>query len=152
MYAYRKSISELYTRELRLPEPAAQGEATGQELCTLPDGRTIVVLFAGQTLPADQHAEIKASIEQLATPLPAELKDAIKAASPHVRLIGERVQERIRAKYSPEDESGMTRVGMKGALGGATLTDEQKAKMLAYDAHVEECLNWGRAERAKLGL
>jgi len=152
LYAYRKFINNFYTRELRLPEPAKQGESTGQELCTLADGRTIVAVFDGHTLPAEQAAEIKDGIKLLPSPLPAELKDEIKAASPHVKLIAERVQERIRSKYSAEDESGMTRVGLKQGLGVAAMSDEQKAKLLAYDEHVESCLAWGREQRAALGL
>ena len=64
LIAYRKHIDAIYTHELRLPE-GTDGQPAGQELCTLADGRTVVVLFDGYTLPAEQHATIASTIEVL---------------------------------------------------------------------------------------
>ena len=44
---------------MKLPTAQASQQA-GQELATLPDGRTVVVLFDGFTLPTDQPAAIAA--------------------------------------------------------------------------------------------
>lgn len=138
MIAYRKHIDSMYTRELRLPESAI-GQRAGQELALLADGRTVVALDDGHDLPADQHDEIKASIEVLPTPLPADLRNAIRAASPQVRLIDQRVVEQIRARYSVDDEIKLLRIAP---------SDETSA----WNAFVEDCRAWGRAEKAKLGL
>lgn len=138
MIAYRKSITALNTWELRLPE-STLGQRQGQEIATLADGRTIVCLDDGATLPTDQPAQIAASIEALPNPLPAELRAQILAASPHVRLINQRVVEQIRAVYSQDDEIKMLRIA-------------PSAETTAWNEHVEACRAWGRAEKAKLGL
>ncbi len=138
MIAYRKVIDSVTTHTLRMPE-APQGEQSGQELATLADGRTVVVLFGAHTPPENQPAAIAASIEVLTSPLPADLRDAIREASPHVRLIDQRVVEQIRARYSMDDEIKLLRIA----------PSEETA---AWNAYVEDCRAWGRAEKAKLGL
>lgn len=139
LIAYRKAISALRTVELRLPyNPADPMQRTGQELCTLPDGRTVVCLFDGAALP-DQPVEISASVEVLPSPLPADLRDAIKTASPHVARINERVQAAIAQRYSVADEIKLLRLG-------------PSPEMDAYNAYVEDCRAAGRAEKAALGL
>ena len=138
LYAYVKKIDSVTTHTLRLPD-APMGQQAGQELATLPAGRTVVALFAGHALPAQQPQAIAASVETLPTPLPDDLRDAIKAASPHVRLINTRVQDAIAQRYSTFDEIKLLRTA-------------PSAEMDAYNAYTEECRAWGRAEKAKLGL
>ena len=138
LIAYRKVIDAVTTHTLRLPD-TPMGQQAAQEIATLPDGRTVVVLFDGHTLPANQPSAIAASIEALPQPLPADLQDAIKTASPHVRLINARVQEAIGQRYSMADEIKLLRTA-------------PSADMDAYNAYAEECRAWGRAEKAKLGL
>ncbi len=138
LHAYRKLITAINTFEIRLPE-SAPGQRQGQEIATLADGRTIVCLDDGATLPAEQPAQIAASIEALPSPLPAELRAQIMDASPHARLINQRVVEKIRAQYSVDDEIKMLRIA-------------PSAETTAWNDHVEACRAWGRAERAKLGL
>jgi hypothetical protein len=133
LIAYIKVVDAVTTYYLKLPE-APQGTQTGQELCTLADGRTVVALFDGFALSTDQPAAIAASIEVL-TP-DAALKDQIKAASPHYRLINDRVRAKIEEKYSIGDEIKCLRTG--------DTTD--------YIAYIEECRAWGRAEKSKIGL
>lgn len=149
--AYRKSVSSITTHYLALPE-APSGEQAAQELATLPDGRTVVVLFDGYTLPATQPAEIAASIEHLPSPLPDDIKAQVKAASPHVALTYSRTQEMIRSKYSADDEAYYARIGVGVALGAYTFEPGEQDELLAFGAFVETARTWGRAERAKLGL
>ena len=130
---YRKHIDALITRELRRPEIDRQ--AVGVELAVI-DDYTYVALPDGAALP-EQPSEIAASVETVT--LTAQLKDALKAASPHVRLIRRRVHAAIRERYSIEDELQLLRTA-------------PSPEAAAYNAYVEECLSWGRAERAKLGL
>lgn len=99
----------------------------------------MVALFSGYTLPASQPQAIAQSIEVLPSPLPDELRSAIKAASPHVRLINTRVQEAIAQRYTLADEIKLLRTA-------------PNADMDAYNAYAEDCRAWGRAEKAKLGL
>ena len=152
LIAYRKATDAITTHALRLPLSEKQGEATGQEIATLEDGRTIVVLFDGHKLPADQPAQIADSIEVLPTPLPAELKAQIRDASPHVRLINTRMQDRIRARYSQEDELKFSRIGTGQALGLYVMTDKELTALKDFGVYLEECRQWAATERAKLGV
>ena len=67
------------------------------ELCTI-DGVTYVSV-PDDDLP-EQAAQISASIVNPVT-LTTELREAIKAASPHCALIHERMEAKIRDKYNP---------------------------------------------------
>lgn len=138
MIAYRKAIDSVTTHTLRQPE-AQQGLQAAQELCTLPDGRTVVALFDGHTLPSEQPAQIATSIEVLPQPLPDDLREAIKTASPHVRLINQRVQDAIAQRYTLADEIKLLRTAPSPEID-------------TYHAYAEECRAWGRTEKAKLGL
>jgi hypothetical protein len=131
IYAYGKFIDNLRTVEILLPVDGM--ERLGTELATV-DGTTYVYLPDTATLPV-QPPEI--TVESVT--LTPELLDAIKAASPHVRLINARVVEQIRLKYSLDDELGMLR---------RAPSDESSA----YDTYVEECRAWGQTEKAKIGL
>lgn len=151
LIAYRKVVDSVTTHTLRQPDPTA-GNQAAQEIATLPDGRTVVALFDGYTLPADQPQEIAASIETLASPLPADVREQIKAASPHVALISRRMIEKIRQSYSPDDEMYLARIGVGAALGMYTLTSDEQQELTVYREIVEGVRQWGRDERAKLGL
>ena len=138
LIAFKRVVTPIYTHTLRLPD-APQGQQAAQELATLADGRTVVALLEGFTLPTSQPAEIQDSIEVLPSPLPADLRDAIRTASPHVRLINTRVQAAIAERYSIEDEIKLIRTA-------------PSPEMEAYNAYAEDCRAWGRAEKAKLGV
>lgn len=138
LIAYRRVVNNVTTHSLRLPD-APQGTQAGQELCTLPDGRTVVVLFDGFALPAGQPSAIAASVETLPVPLPVALRDAIRTASPQVRLVNQRVRDSIAERYSMADEIKLLRTA-------------PSAEMTAYNAYVEECRARGLAEKVKLGV
>lgn len=116
------------------------------ELCTI-DGITYVAVPDGVTLPM-QPAEITIT----AVTLTPELKAAIKAASPHVELIGDRVEAQIRARYTLADEAYFARIGTGVALGAYAFQAGEQDELMAFGAFVESCRQWGRDERAKLGL
>jgi len=151
LIAYRQVVDNITTHTLRLPD-GTQGGQAGQELATLPDGRTVVVIFDGFTLPTAQPDAIAQSIELLAAPLPDLLKEQIKAASPQVQLIYRRTEEKIRELYSASDEAKFARLGVGVALGAYTFGPGEQDELLAFGAHCEACRQWGRDERAKLGL
>lgn len=151
LIAYRKAITRETTIALRLPLDATQGQATPHELATLPDGRTVVMLPDGLTLPADQPAEVASTIEHL-TPLPADVREQIKAASPHVALIAERMIAMIRDAYSIDDEMYFARIGVGAATGMYTPSAGEMADMQAFGEFVEGVRQWGRQQRAELGL
>lgn len=143
--AYQK-VSDAHTSyELRIPVPPDQvdSEPGITELCTI-DGITYVALPDWAVLPDDPAA----------TPveLTDELRDAIKAASPHCRLIHERMEARIRERYSIADEQYFARIGVGKALGVYEFEPGEQDELLAFGVYVEGIREWGRAERAKLGL
>ena len=132
---YQKYITREITRELRLPEDA-QHQRLGTELATL-NGLTYVALPDGVVLPEDQPQEIAATITGIT--LDDTLRDEIKSASPHVRLINARVAEKIAERYSASDEIKLLRTAPSGEFD-------------AYNAYAESCREWGRAQKAALGL
>jgi hypothetical protein len=132
IYAYRKFIDAVRTVEIRLPEDENH-QRIGTELATI-DGETYVSIPDGQTLPT-QPAEITVREIQL-TP---ELKQQISDASPHVRLIRQRVSDKIAEQYSMGDEIKLIRTA-------------PSAEFEAYNAYAEDCRAWGREQRAALGL
>jgi len=127
--SYQKHIEGPITQELNLPQ-------LGQEIATV-DGITYVSLPDGVSLPADQPAAIAASISIMT--LAAPLREQIKAASPQVRAINAMVAEKIAASYSLSDEIKLLRTA-------------PSAEFEMYNAHAEACRDWGRQQKALLGL
>lgn len=145
IYAYTKVSTPYTIIQMALPyEMDSENQCT--ELCTL-EGVTYVSVPDSVTLP-DQPAELTIT-EATITP---ELRDAIKAESPHCRLITERMEMRISSKYSLSDEQYFSRIGVGAALGAYTFAPGEQDELLAFGAYVEAARQWGRDERAKLGL
>lgn len=130
LVAYRKVIDAIYTHDLRVKN--------SQEIATLADGRTIVVVDDLNDI-GEQSEHIVDSIEALPHPLPDELREEIVKVSPQIAHINRRVVEKIREKYSIDDEIKFLR------LAPSSETSE-------WNNYVEACREWGNEERAKLGL
>lgn len=81
-----------------------------------------------------------------------ELRTLIRAHSPHVKLISQRVIEQIRSQYTPDDEMYLARIGTGAALGVYELEPGERKELQRYQAHVEWCRQWGREQRSALGL
>ena len=145
IYAYTKIETPYTIIQMALPYEM-DGENQCTELCTL-EGVTYVSVPDSVTLP-DQPAELTIT-EATITP---ELRDQIKAASPHVALIAKRMEQRIRERYSLSDEQFFSRIGVGVALGDYTFGVGEQDALLAFGAWVETVRQWGRDERAKLGL
>ena len=133
--SYQKFINEQITREINLPTDAS-GQRLGQEIATL-DGITYVSLPDGAKLPADQPAEIAASIKPVT--MTAALRQQLADASPRVLFIRNRVATKIAARYSMTDEIKLLRTA-------------PSAEFESYNAYVEDCRAEGRAMKAALGL
>lgn len=137
IYRYQKQ-SDAYTVY------QAQGEDL-QELCTLDDGYTYV--SGPDDLPPQPN---QITVEPVT--ITPELREQIKASSPHCRLINQRMQEQIRAKYSAEDEMYLTRIAV-GVLQGSYVFEPDESDLVTeYQTFVEDVRAWGRVERAKIGL
>lgn len=144
IYSYQKHIDELRTVEIALPVDGMQ--RLGTELATI-DGTTYVHVPDSATLP-EQPIEIDVAPVSL-TP---ELIDAIKAASPHVRLVNERIKTKIRERYDAETEMYFARISIGAITGQYTMEPGEAEKVAAYGAYVEEVRQWGRDQRAGFGL
>jgi hypothetical protein len=134
IYKYQK-VRDAYTTYC-LTEPdynLLDTDTRITELCTI-DGVTYVSVPDSIILP-DQPEQI--NVEEVT--LTDELKEEIKEASLHVQLINNRVVEKIRQKYSLNDEIKMLRIS-------------PSEESTAYDEYVESCREWGRTEKAKLGV
>lgn len=154
LIAYRKASDAITTHTLRLPmpQPEHQGQQTGQELATLPDGRTIVALFGAYDLPAGQPALIADSIEHLSLPLSSELRDQVLECAPSMRLIAKRLVEHIRAKYSVDDEAYFNRIAVGQLMGLYQMSASEQSLVQAYGARAEEARAIAKAARAAYGL
>lgn len=144
IYQYQRVITPITTYQINLPEV----DPPCQELATI-GGVTYVFVPAGVVLPA-QPAEIAASVAPVE--LAADLRAKIIAASPHCALIDERMRTAIRDVYPLEDELKYARIGVGAAMGMYTPTADEVAGMTAFGAHVETVRQWGRDQRAALGL
>ena len=128
----------LYFRNTETNDAIELAELTGWHYVFVPDGVTM----------PEQHAEIKWQ----AVTLTDTLKEQIKAASRPCLLIAEAMQQRIRAIYPVEDEQYFARIGVGVALGVYAFQPGEQNALMAFGDHVEDVRQWGRIERAKLGL
>lgn len=126
--SYQKLITRDITIQLSAPEDAT-------ELCTT-EGVTYVSIPDDVEL-AKQPKEISKSVKKLV--LTDELRELIKSQSTHVKLINERVKDKIAERYSVFDE-------LKEVRNSASET------FSAYADYIEECRAWGRSQKAALGL
>lgn len=134
IYAYTKHQTPHTDICMLLPDSQGADDALHcTELATV-SGITYVCVPDGVQLP-EQPPEIDPQPVNL-TP---ELLASIKAASPHVQLINERVVQKIRQRYTAEQEIALLR---------GQPSDGYKA----YNTYVEECRAWGAQQKAELGL
>lgn len=140
IYRYRKVTDEYTTY-------TPQGEGL-IELCTLPDGFTYVSVPDGAVLAAEQPEQVQ--LEEIVPE--GELKEQIKAASVHCQLIESRMQEKIKAAYRDEDEKYLTRIAVGSLAGWYTLEPGEMELIQVFQTFIEGVRQWGRDERAKLGL
>ena len=106
------------------------------ELCTI-DGVTYVSVPDDLQLSDIQPVEIASSIELVA--MTDDIREMIKANSTHVELINDRVKAKIAERYSLPDELKEIR-------------NSSSPSFAAYADYVEECRQWGREQKAALGL
>lgn len=76
----------------------------------------------------------------------------IRAASPHAQLIAQRVIDKIRAKYTLDDELYFARIAVGALQGTYQFQDGEQALVAQYQIDVEAAREWGRLEREKLGI
>jgi hypothetical protein len=116
------------------------------ELCELDGWRYL-------SIPDDITPVIPAQITTYETvELTDALRETLKATSPHAKLIAQRVIDRIRAQYPLDDELYFARIAVGALQGSYTLLPGEAEALAQYQVDVEAAREWGRQERAKLGL
>jgi len=146
IYSYIKAVDEYTEYTLRGPDSIDAPGIT--ELATI-DGATYVAVHDGVELP-EQLPQIAASVQPVV--LTPELRERIKAASPQCRLIAQRVIDKIRARYPADEEHYLTRIAVGQLSGLYTPSAAEIAEVQALGTFVEEVRQWGRQQRAELGL
>lgn len=112
-------------------------------------GITYVSVPDGVQLPP-QPEQIAATVATITLDQPTNA--VIQAASPHCALIDQRMRDQIRASYSVDDELKFARIGVGAAMGMYSPTSDEVQAMTVFGQFVESVRQWGRDERAKLGL
>lgn len=113
--SYQKNITSVIT-EVLIVHP--DGDENVTELCTV-GGITYVSIPDGVEIDMDIQPEcVKDSIQNLEkAKTPEELKALISEHSFHVKLIDERVRERIALKYPLHEEIKILRLALNGDDG-----------------------------------
>lgn len=133
---------------MRLPE-SDTNSPLGTELATI-DGLTYVSIPEQAVLPINQPEEISASIAEVT--MTDTLKEAIKLVSPHTQLIAQRIIETIRSNYTIDDEMYFARIGVGASMGLYVPSAKELQEMTVFGEFVEATRQWGREQRALLGL
>lgn len=144
---YQKITDNFTTHTLREPD-YQDGDPRITELCTI--GNDTYVFIPESVVLPEQPFNIDVSLEQVT--LSDELKAEIKALSPHVQLSYKRLQERIRSRYSIEDEQYFTRISIAALNETYTLREDEPGLISEYQAWVETCREIARLERENIGL
>lgn len=147
IYAYRKAANAYTDIVMVLPDNAGHDdEHRATELATI-DGITYVAVPGALTLP-EQPPEI----DPQPVTLTPELRERIKAESVHCQWIAQRLIDRIRARYTVDDEAYFTRILLGKLAGTYTMLPGEPERIAQYQRDTEEARAWAKAERAKLGL
>ena len=133
---------------MRLPEDDNHSPL-GTELATI-DGITYVSIPDLAVLPVNQPEEISASIAEVT--LTDSLKEAIRQVSPHTQLIAQRIVSTIRSHYTLDDEMYFARIGVGASMGLYVPSSQELQEMTVFGEFVEATRQWGREQRAVLGL
>lgn len=133
--SYQKVVTPLTTVTLALPFDAETRQFVGTEVANI-EGTTYVSIPSGYTLP-DQPTEIAASVKVVK--MTPELRSLLNKNSPQCTAIDKGVVEKISAAYTTSDEIKLLRLG-------------PSADFDTYNTYVENCRQWGRDQKAALGL
>jgi len=143
IYKYTPITDEYTTHRIAFPVDEG-GVAQGQIIAAF-DGAEYAYVPDDAVLP-DQPEQITLS------PITDDDLPIIKANSPQYRLINKRVVERLRQQFSADDEFKLNRIATGHLLGRYTPTADEMAEIEAFDAAAIKARDWGRTEKAKIGL
>jgi hypothetical protein len=131
-YQYTKFSDGVADRDMVMPSDDTL-QPQGNELATV-NGVTYVSTTDDAVLPAQP-----AQITVVAITPDAVLLQTIHNASPYVRMIDAMVVSKIREQYSADDEIKCLRIA-------------PSEETVNWNAYVETCRDWGRQQKAIVGL
>lgn len=143
IYRYTKTVvpgPDGYTLYARLPEG-------GIELCVL-DGVTYITVPEDAGEMPEQHPEI--TLEPVI--VDAGLRDRLLSESRACQLISQAIVDNIRARYPIDEELYFARIGIGSLTGLYQPSESEMQELASYGAYVESVREWGRQQRAALGL
>lgn len=114
-----------------------------------PDG--VVIIDRDTGLPVPTLAQGLTRVQLDAAPV-RTADTVLDSASPHCKLIAQRMVEQIRAAYSIDDEMYFARIGVGAATGMYQPSSDELQAMTVFGEFVESVRQWGRQQRAELGL
>lgn len=123
--SYKKQVTRETTRTIELCE----GDT---ELCTI-DGVSYASVQDASAVIDPHNIGFKIEVVN------EELRENLCAQSPHVQLIQQRVRDKIAELYSVHDEIKLIRTAPSEEFD-------------VYSEHAEACRQWGREQKALLGL
>lgn len=129
IYKYHKIVDK-YTTYTVVDNGEEDKKIT--ELCTI-DGDTYISIPDDVKLPKQPKEIILKSVT-----MTDDLKEQIEKESPHIRLIKKRVRDKIKEKYSIEDELKIIRNKINGI---------DVEKYSEYNSYVEGCIAEGKSEK-----
>lgn len=128
---------------LKVVTPDDQRE---NELGTI-DGLTYISLPDDVVLP-EQPAEINLQ----SVTMTDALKEQLKLINPWCKLVAQQIRAKIRERYDSEDEMYLTRISVGVLAGMYTYLPGEAEAVVEYGQYIEGTRQWGRDERAKVGL
>lgn len=120
-------------------------QRVGNELGTI-DGTTYISLPDDAVLPDNQPIEVVPVV------MTDALKEQLKAINPWCKLVDQQIRAKIRERYDGEDEMYLTRISVGTVMGVYQFQPGEQQAVLDYGAYVEGIRQWGKEERAKVGL
>jgi len=143
IYRYTPITDEYTTYRIAFPYDES-GAAQGQIIAAI-DGIEYAYVPDDAVLPEQPGQITLVPVTDADLPI-------IKENSPQYRLINKRVVERLREQFSADDEFKLNRIATGHLLGRYTPTADEMAEIEAFDAAAIEARDWGRVEKAKIGL
>lgn len=141
IYQYKKHIDSVTTIYIKLPE-----DTIYNELAVI-DGITYVSVPDNVVLP-EQPTEISVTVAEITD----DLRSRLRKESAHLQLIDNQFTEKLRKKYSVEDELYFSRIAIGFLLGKYVFGDDEMGLLSEYQQFVEDLREWARNERKNLGL
>lgn len=134
IYRYQPVITEGPNGTDFRPRPEASDSAAGAAITDLAvmDGWRYVAVADGAVVVVPEQIE---TWEQVI--LTGELRDALKESSPHCQIARDQFIERVRERYSIDDELYFARIATGKLMGVYEFKTGETDELVLYQQHIE---------------